>query len=367
MKKSSSVRRRVRSLHDVLGGVCDGSAPTTPSGLHDDTDSSTARTRSLAVAHFDKQSEEHRATRRLLADRVPSGIQRICYNESQGDRDAGIWRHRVSGNMPVVICNVPGVSLWTPERLIAEAGSLEIPVSFVNEELGHARTEKRLMRIDAYISELRRKRGHCKHVQRGDDGHDSISFTPYAKQVAEVFNLLPGTKGELRRVLFDERTTWVSEYMWIGAAGSVTGLHSDDETNVLMQLYGYKHVLLFPPSDRKYLYVNTRYDKGTICSSVDPYAKNALGTWPKLAETTPMQCVLAPGEQLLIPKFWWHRCECVGTDLSISVNCFGSTIVDLLREASQRAILDFAHHWLGWKRGNCVCCDPISGVHTLST
>ena len=59
----------------------------------------------------------------------------------------------------------------------------------------------------------------------------------------------------------------------------------------------------------------------------------------------------------------WHG----GATIQISANGFGSGWVELLREGSQRAVLDIAHHWLGWKRGDCVCCDPINGVRTLST
>lgn len=38
-------------------------------------------------------------------------------------------------------------------------------------------------------------------------------------------------------------------YMWVGRASAVTatGVHSDDEDNILVQLQGVKRVILFPP------------------------------------------------------------------------------------------------------------------------
>lgn len=309
--------------------------------------------------------------------RQPRAVPRIKYRdlaseatgESRAPHLAGFERRhsypRSGRPEPVVVCGAPGVPLWTPEELVAKAGDLTVPVSLVNEELGETRTEKRLMRVAEYVELLRSQIEERRCGQSGRSGGGG-AFTPYAKQVADLFEAMPELKEELEFVMFDQRRTFVSEYLWIGAAGSVTGLHNDDEANFLMQLHGRKHVLLYPPRDGPKLYTNSRYDKGTVCSSADPYASPAAEAWPLLAEAEPWQCVLAPGEQLFIPRFWWHRCECVGLDLSISCNGFGSTAAELLREGSQRTVRGLAH-WLGWKQGNCVCCDPVNGVQTLST
>jgi len=142
----------------------------------------------------------------------------------------------------------------------------------------------------------------------------------------------------------------------------VTGLHNDDEQNVLMQLAGSKHVLLYPPRDGPLLYMNDRYDKGTVCCSADPLAPDAMQRWPLLRQATRWEVTLQPGEQLFIPRYWWHRVACVSE--SVSVNAFGSTALELVREGAVRSVMDLAHQ-LGWWRGNCVCCDDESGVATL--
>ena len=58
-------------------------------------------------------------------------------------------------------------------------------------------------------------------------------------------------------------TSWVQEtaFLWVGGADATTGLHSDDEDNVLIVTHGSKHVLLHPPSSRRHLDPNPRYDK----------------------------------------------------------------------------------------------------------
>ena len=67
----------------------------------------------------------------------------------------------------------------------------------------------------------------------------------------------------------DWYSTFKTTFLWIGGYGSMTGMHNDDENNVLCQIYGNKTVYLYPPSAREYLYVNSMYDSGTECCDVD--------------------------------------------------------------------------------------------------
>ena len=48
-------------------------------------------------------------------------------------------------------------------------------------------------------------------------------------------------------------------YLWVGPKGATTGLHSDDEDNVLLVLSGAKRVLLYPPGARRHLLPNDLY------------------------------------------------------------------------------------------------------------
>ena len=74
-----------------------------------------------------------------------------------------------------------------------------------------------------------------------------------------------------------ETTSWVQEtaFLWVGGADATTGLHSDDEDNVLLVTHGSKHVLLYPPSSRRHLDPNPRYDNGTECCELDAFLSEA--------------------------------------------------------------------------------------------
>ena len=74
-----------------------------------------------------------------------------------------------------------------------------------------------------------------------------------------------------------ETTSWVQEtaFLWVGGADATTGLHSDDEDNVLLVTHGSKHVLLYPPAARRHLDPNPRYDNGTECCEIDAFLSEA--------------------------------------------------------------------------------------------
>lgn len=54
------------------------------------------------------------------------------------------------------------------------------------------------------------------------------------------------------------------------------------EDNFLVQCHGTKRVCLFPPDCAKHLYVNSKYDSGTLCCDVNVFEPE---TWIKLLAT----------------------------------------------------------------------------------
>ena len=66
----------------------------------------------------------------------------------------------------------------------------------------------------------------------------------------------------------------------------MTGLHNDDENNVLCQIYG--KTFLYPPETRAFLYVNGNYDSGTECYDVD-VVDSAAEQYPNFSRAKPFE------------------------------------------------------------------------------
>ncbi len=118
--------------------------------------------------------------------------------------------------------------------------------------------------------------------------------------------------------------------LWVGAGRHTACLHYDPMDSVIMQLYGEKHVILFPPSQLGSLYpfpVNVQLRRGLSMrpgySQVYPNAPN-FEAFPKLQVALPHrhEVVMRPGDVLLIPAGWWHEITTVGDGMVASVNRF---------------------------------------------
>lgn len=124
-------------------------------------------------------------------------------------------------------------------------------------------------------------------------------------------------------------------YLWMGSRGCLTGLHSDDEDNFLVQCQGSKRVYLCPPTvDPKDLYVNDKYDSGTVCCDVDVFQVN-LKTHPRFKAVCGKEVELQAGDVLFIPAFWWHS-VLTTSHSSMSLNSFVSRPLERLRRGLGR-------------------------------
>ena len=158
--------------------------------------------------------------------------------------------------------------------------------------------------------------------------------------------------------LFNEWSFGVCN-LWVGSEGSSkTGLHNDDENNVLCQITGQKHVLLISPSEHSNLYVNDLYDSGTECCDVSASSPN-YDLHPLFKNvSTIFSVTLNPGDVLFIPKYWYHQVRPHGS-VSISVNYFNSSMIELIQFGLGRFCLDVLHRVGCYRKGHCVCHNSI--------
>lgn len=130
--------------------------------------------------------------------------------------------------------------------------------------------------------------------------------------------------------------------LWMGPMNTVSPLHFDPLDNLLMQVVGWKRVLLFPPDDQSdgteeddennngfptrrnvsnepswhYAGINgNQYNTSAV--DVENPDHSEYPNFKELAPT-PYECILGPGDGLYIPKKWWHHVRSL--EMSVSAN-----------------------------------------------
>ena len=213
---------------------------------------------------------------------------------------------------------------------------------------------------------------------RGEDDADLLRGA-YLKQfdVFRVFPQLWHDADELRRAF--PSATVAQTFLWMGRGGeSVTGVHNDDENNVLCQIQGRKRVLLWPPSTRALLRPNGKYDSGTECCDANPLKEDD-------ACPAPLVALLEPGDMLFIPIYWYHHVQSIAAEMpssvsssvgavdvdaaiNVSLNHFVSTPLEAATVGVWREIVEWLHYAGCYRSQSCVChshAEPPSLRRTL--
>jgi tRNA wybutosine-synthesizing protein 5 len=98
--------------------------------------------------------------------------------------------------------------------------------------------------------------------------------------------------------------------LWFGGKGCISPLHFDTSHNFLAQIYGIKHIVLYSPADRRFLYPSE--------NNVSLIDMDRPDDFPLFEHARPYPIRLEPGDVLYLPFYWWHVVESL--DMSISVN-----------------------------------------------
>ncbi|MDP9340426.1 MAG: cupin-like domain-containing protein [Acidobacteriota bacterium] len=104
-----------------------------------------------------------------------------------------------------------------------------------------------------------------------------------------------------------------------GQGGAFPVLHYDGAGAhaFLMQVYGRKKFIIYPPSQEKFLYPSPEKENLSLINSVD---NPDLMKFPLFAQAEPTVFILEPGEMLFIPSHWWHTTKMLTPSISISAN-----------------------------------------------
>ncbi|KAF4734401.1 hypothetical protein FOZ62_026017 [Perkinsus olseni] len=235
---------------------------------------------------------------------------------------------------------------FSGDKLVKEFGDEKIALSLSIEERSDKPTSKSWTSMREYVE---------------GDVKGYIKQLPVPQNLADKFRpILDATFCRHRKDTL---------YMWVGRASTVTatGVHSDDEDNILVQLQGVKRVVLFPPDAGEAVYVNDKYDDGTRCCDADVYAENWREKWPKLAgvQKAALKVTLGEGDVLYFPRNWYHDVRILpednidrksgAIDLSVSVNVFSTWWPRYVVEEARRSFFRSLHNAGWYKADNCVC------------
>ncbi|XP_067929165.1 tRNA wybutosine-synthesizing protein 5-like [Watersipora subatra] len=134
------------------------------------------------------------------------------------------------------------------------------------------------------------------------------------KEVADVHKQYPEIATDLNLPYVFSADRFFSSVFRIASPGSQLWTHYDVMDNLLIQILGDKEIIMFPPSDLPYLYLQG--DKSVI---LDP--DNAdLSQFPLFASATKYKSKLLPGDIVYIPALWFHNVKAL--NFSVAVNMF---------------------------------------------
>ena len=147
-----------------------------------------------------------------------------------------------------------------------------------------------------------------------------------------------------------------------GQGGAFPVLHYDGAGThaFLMQIYGRKKFIIFPPSRGSCLYPSPEKQNFSQINIDKP----DLNRFPLYAEAVPTTFVLEPGEILFVPSHWWHTTKMLTPSITISVNTVNQSNWQELIEyvamrrpnpflsLCSRAYLTGAGAWRAWRDRN---------------
>jgi hypothetical protein len=134
-------------------------------------------------------------------------------------------------------------------------------------------------------------------------------------------------------------------FMFFGGVGAFVRMHYDiDLAHVfLSQFQGRKRVMLFPPSQSRYIY----HSPFTVASEVN-FVDPDYDKYPALRHARGYECIVEPGETLFMPSGYWHFVTYPDSCFSLSLRANES----LTRRA--RGVFNIARHFVVDKGMNTI-------------
>lgn len=139
----------------------------------------------------------------------------------------------------------------------------------------------------------------------------STNRNPRAKKAASIDEDFPALSGDFEPPSYipygRDNRLYHSSVLRIASSNVQIWTHFDLYNNVLSQVVGAKRIILIPPEDTRYLYIEG--DKSRVNCFENP--SSCLERFPLISKARLHICHLVPGDCLFIPSLWWHNVKTV--------------------------------------------------------
>lgn len=255
-------------------------------------------------------------------------FQTIAHLQAADLRGSIFFEQYQKPGIPVLISGLlEAEPEWTLDYLCSKLGPLEFPVRHYGRD--RYRQDKRQWRstgsgveargmvFQAYAELLRNGEAYAQDLYLA---RCALTDTPLAEST--------GLKQAEARLGLKGPATDLN--VWVGPGGHISCLHYDPMDGTLMQLYGTKRVILYPPDQLYNVYPfsvlnHLRYGLKlrSVYSQVYPDRPD-FESFPKFktAQQYRSEVLMQPGDILFIPAGWWHEVISLGTEMVCSVNRF---------------------------------------------
>lgn len=249
-----------------------------------------------------------------------------------------LWSRRSPLILRGLVRRWPAFERWSFATLAEKGAGVKVDIArSIREQYGT-------------VTEQRDLGEFLRAIEAGDGnvtgGHNQ-SYLYYSR----VLDLIPELRDDIP---FDEafgRWSHKQASTWIGPAGTVTGLHSDDiYPNVLAQIRGRKDIVFFGPGSQ--VYPNGKYEFGTSLSEVD-LQRIDFDRHPALRTASPLVAHLDEGDAVYNPPHWWHFVT--SQTPSISVTTFYGSLRHVGPTVAKELAINVVHRAGLYKKGHCTC------------
>lgn len=269
---------------------------------------------------------------------------------------------------PVFVTDVlktwPAMTRWTPEFFKREFGSVRFRIGDTEYGQTSFKSEGGVEYTMAEFIEL---------VLESSDEKPA----PYFRNKI-LYDLFPTLKQDIQPLPEYLQPNWLSERylvkrvakvlnrgaameLFIGGKGAAFPvLHYDGAAThaVLMQVYGRKQYIVYPPEQEPFLYPSPRKINHSAINSIE---KPDLDRFPLFANAVPTTFFLDPGEFLFVPSHWWHTAKIMSPSITLSTNIMNQSNWhelekyvaaqqhNLLASLASRVYLAGAGSWRSWR------------------